>query len=132
MIGLDTNILVRYIPQDDPVQSRKAAELVERLTEDEPGFVSVVTIAEIASVLGSAYRCSDAEVSAVLERILQADGLVVQHGAAVYYAVATLRDGRGEFANALIGALGRETGCTSTLTFDRRRGAASRIWRAVT
>ena len=52
MTGLDTNVLVRYFAQDDPVQSRKAVEIVERrLTEDEPGFVSVVTIRTVTAVV---------------------------------------------------------------------------------
>ncbi len=52
MIGLDTNVLIRYLAQDDPVQSAKATEIIERqLTEESPGFVSVVAMAEIAWVL---------------------------------------------------------------------------------
>ena len=57
MIGLDTNLLVRYFTQDDPVQSPIATDVMERrLTQDEPGFVSVVVIAETVWVLDRAYR----------------------------------------------------------------------------
>jgi predicted nucleic-acid-binding protein len=41
MIGLDTNVLVRYIAQDDPVQSPKAMRLIESLAADDPGYVSL-------------------------------------------------------------------------------------------
>jgi predicted nucleic-acid-binding protein len=52
MIGLHTNILVRYLTQDDPVQSRKATEIIERrLTEEQPGFVSIVAMVETVWVL---------------------------------------------------------------------------------
>jgi predicted nucleic-acid-binding protein len=62
MIGLDTNIIVRYFAQDDPVQSRKATELIERrLTEDQPGFISHVTMVETVWVLDRIYSLSDAK-----------------------------------------------------------------------
>lgn len=120
MIGLDTNIVVRYIVQDDPVQSPQAAALIERLTEDDPGFISIVAMAETAWVLGSVYRFSDAEVAAAVENMLQVNTLVVQDEAAVFTAMTALKEGRGAFADALIGALGLRAGCPRTLTFDRR------------
>lgn len=120
MIGLDTNIVVRYIVQDDPVQSPQAAALIERLTEDDPGFISIVAMAETAWVLGSVYRFSDAEIAAAVENMLQVNTLVVQDEAAVFTAMTALKEGRGAFADALIGALGLRAGCPRTLTFDRR------------
>jgi predicted nucleic-acid-binding protein len=123
MTGLDTNVLVRYFAQDDPVQSRKAVEIVERrLTEDEPGFVSVVTMVETVWVLSRAYGLSDHEIAQVVEGILQSDTLVVQNELEVFTAVAVLRSGRGSFADALVSALGRWAGCDSTLTFDKKAG----------
>ena len=65
MIGLDTNILVRYLAQDDPVQSPKATELIERhLTEENPGFVSVVAMVETVWVLDRAYGLADHAIAA--------------------------------------------------------------------
>ena len=55
MIGLDSNVIVRYIAQDDPVQSRKATRLIESLTADEPGYVSLVSVVELAWVLTGCY-----------------------------------------------------------------------------
>lgn len=55
MIGLDTNVVVRYIVQDDPAQSRVASRLIESLTPEAAGFVSIVTLAEITWVLDTAY-----------------------------------------------------------------------------
>ncbi len=121
MIGLDTNILVRYFAQDDPVQSKKATEIIEgRLTEENPGFVSVVVMAEMVWVLDRAYRLADAAIAMVIERTLQADVLVVESEPQVFAAMIALREGLGSFADGLIGALGAKAGCSVTLTFDQK------------
>jgi len=121
MIGLDTNILVRYLAQDDPLQSPKATDLIERrLTEDEPGFVSVVAMVETAWVLERAYGLADDDIAAAIERTLQADVLVVENEQEVFSAMIALKEGRGSFADALIGALGARAGCSRTLSFDRK------------
>ena len=68
MIGLDTNVVVRYIAQDDPVQSRKATQIIEqRLTEDDPGFVSLVTMVETVWVLDRVYGLPNGRIAAVIE-----------------------------------------------------------------
>ena len=123
MIGLDTNVLLRYLTQDDPVQSRRATEIVEgRLSEENPGFVSLVTILEVVWVLRSLYKRSRHEIANDVEMILAADTLEVQNEQEVYHAVVALRSGTGTFEDALIGALGMWKGCSSTLTFDERAG----------
>ena len=126
MIGLDTNVLLRYLVQDDPVQSAKATEIVERrLTQGNPGFVSLVCVLEIAWVLGSLYKRSRLQLAEHLEMILAADTLEVQNEQEVYQAVVALRSGSGSFEDALIGALGAWRGCSATLTFDHN--AAKRL-----
>ena len=120
MIGLDTNVLVRYLTQDDPVQSVQATHLIEqRLTEQNPGFVSVVAIVETAWVLERAYALDTNELADAIERILQANVLMVEAEQQVFAAMTALRSGRGSFADALIGALGERAGCSHTATFDR-------------
>jgi predicted nucleic-acid-binding protein len=121
VIGLDTNILVRYLAQDDPVQSRQATELIERqLTAEDPGFVSTVAMVETAWVLDRAYGLADDEVAAALERTLQADVLVIENEQEVFTAVIMLKEGRGSFTDALIAALGVKAGCSKSLTFDHK------------
>jgi predicted nucleic-acid-binding protein len=121
MIGLDANILVRYLAQDDPEQSRQATELIEsRLTELDPGFVSIVAMVETAWVLERAYGLSAGDVAAAIERTLQADRLVIEREQEVFTAMTALKEGQGTFADALIGALGASAGCSRTLTFDRK------------
>ena len=126
VIGIDTNILLRYLVQDDPVQSRKAAEVIERRpTKDNPGFVSLVCILEIVWILGSLYKRTDAEIADHIEMILAADTFAVQNEQEIYQAVIALRSGAGTFEDALIGALGTWWGCSATLTFDQN--AAKRL-----
>jgi predicted nucleic-acid-binding protein len=125
MIGLDTNILIRYIAQDDGAQSAIATQIIEgRLTEEHPGFISLVTMAETVWVLDRSYGLSAAEITAVVERILQTDVFVVQNEQEVFTAMVALKTGAGSFSDALIGALGRWAGCDATLTFDKK---ASRL-----
>lgn len=121
MIGLDTNILVRYFAQDDPVQSYKATVLMEqRLTEQSPGFVSIVALAETVWVLERSYRLRKQEIAIVIERMLGADALLVEHEAEVATALTAVWEGRGSFADALIAALNAKAGCSRTVTFDRK------------
>ena len=121
MHGLDTNILIRYLTRDDLLQFRKATEIIERrLTPDEPGFVSLVTVAETVWVLESVYEFTGPEVAAGIERMLQADTLIIQNEQEVFTAAQVLKSGRGAFADALIGALGEWAGCDKTLTFDKK------------
>ena len=120
MIGLDTNVLVRYLAQDDPIQSPLATDVFEfRLTEENPGFISVVAMVETVWVLDRAYGLADDEIAAALERMLQADTLVVENEQEVFTAMIALKEGSGSFADALIGALGVKAGCSRTLTFDK-------------
>ena len=121
MIGLDTNIVVRYLAQDDPVQSPQAGRIIERqLTEARPGFISLVTMVETVWVLDRVYGLSDTEIAMAVERILQADTLFVQNEQEVFTATVALKTGLAGFADALIGALGDWAGCTATLTFDKK------------
>ena len=121
MIGLDTNILVRYVMQDDPIQSATAtAWIEERLTLENPGFISVVAMAETVWVLARTYGVADQDIAATIERLLQADVLVIENEQQVFAATVVLKENRGSFADALIAAPGVKAGCSSTLTFDRR------------
>jgi predicted nucleic-acid-binding protein len=120
MIGLDTNVLVRYLTQDDLVQSRKAAEVIERrLTEQNPGFISVVAMVETVWVLDRAYRLAAHKIAAAVERMLQADVFVVENEQQVFTAMIALKE-RHSFADAIIAALGAKAGCSFTLTFDQK------------
>ena len=121
MIGLDTNILVRYLTQDDPIQSPRASEIIERrLTEENPGFVSIVAMVETVWVLERAFGLATQDIARAVERVLQTDVLVVENEQEVFTAMIALKEGQGSFADAVIAALGARTGCSYTLTFDRK------------
>jgi predicted nucleic-acid-binding protein len=121
MIGLDTNILIRYLTQDDRAQSAKATEILEhRLTRNNPGFVSVVVMVETAWVLDRAYGLTAQEVAMAIERLLQVEVLAIENEQEVFTAMVALKQGRGSFADALIAGLGARAGCTRTLTFDQK------------
>ncbi|HLJ26915.1 MAG TPA: type II toxin-antitoxin system VapC family toxin [Candidatus Angelobacter sp.] len=121
MIGLDTCILIRYLTQDDPVQSHKATEVIERrLSLANPGFVSVVTMVETVWVLDRAYGLTTQEIATAIERMLQVKVLLVENEQEVFAAMVALKQGRGAFADALIAELGARAGCTHTLTFDKK------------
>ena len=126
MMGLDTNVLLRYLAQDDPKHSPRATEIIERrLTEQEPGFVSLVTILEVVWVLKSLFKRSRQEIANDIEMLLAADTLEVQNEQEVYHAIVSLRNGIELFEDALIGSLGTWRGCSATLTLDE--DAAKRL-----
>jgi predicted nucleic-acid-binding protein len=121
MIGLETNVLVRYLTQDDPIQSSRATSLIERtLTEEEPGFISIVAMVETVWVLERAYGLAVSDIAVAIERMLQASVLIVDSEQEVFTAMLALKESRASFADALIGALDAKAGCSVTVTFDRR------------
>lgn len=121
MTGLDTNVVLRYMLQDDAKQTPLANHIFEsELSAENPGFISVPTILEIVWVLRSVFRESPARIAAHLEHLLAADLLVIQNEQQVFEAMYALKRGTAEFEDALIGALNRWAGCSTTYTFDRK------------
>lgn len=119
MIGLDTNVLVRYLAQDDPKQSPKATRLIESFTADESGYIGIVSVVELVWVLTGCYESSKAEVCEVVETLLRAKGIVVAHADIVWKALRLFKDGKADFADCLIERFANEAGCSHTTTFDR-------------
>lgn len=120
MIGLDTNIVVRYLAQDDKAQAAIATRVLEReLSGEAPGFISLVTLAEIVWVMTSLYAADRAAVARAVEGLLSAAQLRVQDAESVWLALQVYRDSTADFSDALISTLGRSAGCEHTLTFDR-------------
>src|ERR1700737_4955333 len=106
MIGLDTNILIRFLTQDDPIQSPRATEIIERrLTEENPGFVSIVAMVETVWVLDRAYRLAANEIAAAVERMLQTDVLVVENAQEVFSAMIALKEEQGHFPELVMAGL---------------------------
>jgi len=120
VIGLDTNVLVRYLSQDDPIQAAAANALIEgTLTTDSPGFISIVVLAELVWVLEAGYRCDRTQVCAVLEQLLRAKALVVEHADVAWRALRQFASSKADFADCLIERAGHANSCEYTVTFDR-------------
>jgi len=119
MIGLDTNVLVRYAMGDDPEQSALAGRAMGSLTEADPGFVSSVVLAESVWVLRRTYRLRSPEVMAFVRALLNAREIVVEHSDAARRALATT-SGDERFTDALVAEVGVTAGADYLLTFDRR------------
>lgn len=120
MIGLDTNVLVRYIAQDEPAQAALATRLIEGFTAEAPGFVSTVTLVETVWVLARAYRTAKPEILQVIEGLLRARDLVVEDAETHYLALNLYAATGVDYADAVIAQAGRRAGCDYTATFDRR------------
>ena len=118
MIGLDTNVLVRYIMQDDPKQSPKATALLESLSAERPGFVSLVSLTELYWVLTSCYELSREQVVQVLDVLLRSHQIMVERADQALRALRTFEQGKADFPDCLIERLGSAAGCEHTLTFD--------------
>lgn len=118
MIGLDTNVLVRYVMQDDPKQSAKANLLVDGLTGEAPGFVPLVAVVELVWVLSSCYGLRRAQLAQALETLLRARQLVVDQADQVARALRVFSAGTADFADCLIERTASQAGCDRTMTFD--------------
>jgi predicted nucleic-acid-binding protein len=118
MIGLDTNVLVRYIMQDDAKQSPKATRLIERLSADQPGFVPLVAVVELVWVLTSAYGLDREQVSSALDSLLRSKEIVLDRAEQVQQAQRQFKSGGADFADCLIERIAHNAGCLKTMTFD--------------
>lgn len=127
MIGLDTNVLVRYLAQDDPGQSALATRLVEGFTAEAPGFISTVTLVETVWVLARAYRTARSEIGAILEGLLRSRELTVQDADIHYLALRTFQAEAIDYADAVIAETGKRAGCLETVTFDRSAAAGGQM-----
>lgn len=120
MIALDTNLLVRFLVQDDPEQARLATDLVEQLTDDASGFVSREVLIELVWVLERAYRLGRAEITAALDGLLAATELQIEGADQVGPALELYRNEGFGFADLMIAAAARRAGASELVTFDRK------------
>lgn len=118
MIGLDTNVLVRYIMQDDPKNSPKATKLIESLDGDNPGYITMVSVIELYWVLTSCYELSGEQVGQALEAILRTKQFLVERADQVMRALRVYGEGKADFADCLIERSATGAGCAQTMTFD--------------
>ena len=122
MIGLDTNVIVRYIMQDDARQSRLASTLIEKLTIDEPGFVPLVAVIELVWVLSSSFELARVQITSALEILLQTKEIQIERAEVVWRALRIYQGSSADFADCMVERSAAAAGCLRTMTFDR--GAA--------
>ena len=120
MIGLDTNVLVRYLVQDDPAQTKQANALIDRSAAQEKAmFINHIVMCELAWVLGRGYGYGRAAVAEVIEKIMLGRQFEIERKDMVWTALADFSASKSDFADCLIGVLNDLAECESTLTFDR-------------
>ena len=117
MIALDTNILVRYLVEDDVRQSALAARFIERA--GVPLFVPQIVICELVWVLSFAYDVPRREIVSLLQQLRRAANIVIESADEVQRAIDAFSGQRGDFADYLIAERAMTSGCTAVATFDR-------------
>lgn len=120
MIALDTNVLVRYLVEDDSRQSAQAARLIEsRTAAGESFFIPQIVLCELVWVLSHAYELSRREIVAVLHQLRRTSAVTVEAVDQVQRAIESFEKGKGDFADYLIAERAVAHGCSAVATFDR-------------
>jgi predicted nucleic-acid-binding protein len=121
LIGLDTNVLVRYLVQDDPAQSKLATKFIEKnCTDSEPGIIGHIVLCELSWVLEGNYQQSRDQIANVIEQILQVSQLAIPNTELIWRALSDYRDSNADFSDHLLSRINQATGCEYTLTFDKK------------
>lgn len=125
MIWLDTNVVIRLVTNDDPVQRRGALRFAEGLGVKHTGYMTLIGIVELDWALRSRLGFSRQASMDAIGKLLQTRGLMIEHHDLVVKALRQATRERADFADALIAARSLDAGCTSIKTFDQK--AASRV-----
>jgi predicted nucleic-acid-binding protein len=125
MIGLDTNVLVRYLVMDDPEQGKKASKLIQDAVEgSESLFINNVVLCELVLVLDAAYNFTKNEIADVLEKIMMTELLVIQDQDEAWLALNDFRNGAADYSDYFIGRINKSFECEHTATFDQAVGSS--------
>lgn len=120
MTGIDTNVLLRYLVQDDPEQARKATRFIaHQCSADAPALINRIVICELVWVLESAYGYPRETVALVLEKILRTTQFRIEDSQEAWSSLHEYQTGA-DFADSFIAAVNRRLGCEHTVTFDRK------------
>ena len=118
MIGLDTNVVVRYLAQDDVVQSAKATRLIESLSAEAPGFITLVSIVELVWVMQGCYKASKKKCVAILQTLLRTKEILIENAEIIALSLNQYSASNADFADCLIERSANYAKCKSTMTFD--------------
>jgi predicted nucleic-acid-binding protein len=118
MIGLDTNILVRYLTRDDEQQWQQAVTIIQ---QNQPCFVTHIVLCELVWVLrGANYGFRKDEIINVLEAMLHSAAFEFENRSTIDQVLQRYKQGKADFSDYLIGAVSRQAGCTETASFDSK------------
>jgi predicted nucleic-acid-binding protein len=125
MTGIDTNVLIRYLVEDDPEQARKATRFItNECSSEDPGFINRIVLCELVWVLETAYGYARENVALALEKILRTTQFKIEDHQEVWSSFREYQNGA-DFADSFIAAVNRRHGCERTATFDRKAGRRS-------
>jgi predicted nucleic-acid-binding protein len=123
VIGLDTNVLIRFLTQDDPVQAKIATDFItSNCSEDVPAFIGHIVLCELVWVLESNYKQNKQTIIAVVEELLQISQLEISESEAVWRALNDFKNSNADFADHLIAHSHLINGCSKTVSFDKKAG----------
>lgn len=123
MKGIDTNVLVRYLVQDEPKQSKKAAAFIEKdCSIEEPCFISHIVLCELTWVLEGNYGQSRAVIAEIIEQLLLTAQLEIMESEVVWKAVRDYKNSNADFSDHLLARVNESNGCNETVTFDKKAG----------
>jgi predicted nucleic-acid-binding protein len=121
VLGVDTNVLVRYLVRDDQLQFKKARRVIKRAADrSEPVLVSLLVMLETEWVLRSRYELSKPEILSAFSALLDVADLAFEDEPSVEHALYSWKDSIADFADCLIDARNQQLGCQATVTFDAK------------
>jgi predicted nucleic-acid-binding protein len=125
MIGIDTNVLVRYLVQDDEQQASAANKILDRISDINPAFINNIVMCETVWVLSRAYKYEKTLIIKVIEQILSTSGIEFENAEGVRKALRHYTNGNADFSDYLIAEINKENGANTTYTFDRKAAGNS-------
>lgn len=120
MLGIDTNILVRYLTQDDKKQAEVVTNFFSKQHNDSSIFINCIVLCELVWVLESAYNYSKDLIAKVLDKILQTKQFKIDNSAAAQRALHAYKKYGADFADHLIAEINYTHGCNDTVSFDKK------------
>ncbi|MFA6713755.1 MAG: type II toxin-antitoxin system VapC family toxin [Victivallaceae bacterium] len=125
MIGIDTNILVRYLVQDDERQASVANKILDRVSDINPAFINNIVMCETVWVLSKAYKFKKTLIIKTIEQILSTSGIEFENAGGIRKALRHYDSGNADFSDYLIAEINKENGAKTTYTFDRKASGCS-------
>ena len=122
LIGIDTNVIARYVVQDDRQQADIATAFLESLDESQQGYISVIVLVELVWLLKRGYKQPKATIIDVIYKLVHTDYIQIENKKQVLQALTLFQNTSADFADALIATQNAEAGCDYSVTFDK--GAA--------